>query len=118
MKMKRNLQSLLTVDPGNLQGGGPFHLRTLCPNKQIPGNYGFCVVHRTKKRKSANTMTVGGDTWDALPVSMSTISKYMNFLGNAQTRGKRVEIIKHRWLLLVCSPCAYLGHNDGGVRRG
>ena len=86
-------------------------------NMGLPGNYGFCALHRTPGRKSASTMTVEGEIWDALSDSMSTGSKWQNFLGNAQARNKIVQITRRRWLL-VCSPCAYCGRRGADILVG
>ena len=91
---------------------------SVCLNMGVPGNYGFCALHRKLGRKSASTMTVDGKIWDALPDSMSTRSKWQNFLGNAQARNKIVQITRRRWLLLVCSPCAYCGRRGADILVG
>ena len=91
---------------------------SVCLNMGVPGNYGFCALHRKQGRKSGSTMTVNGKIWDALPDSMSTRSKWQNFLGNAQARNKIVQITQRRWMLLVVSPCAYCGRRGADILVG
>ena len=89
-----------------------------CRKTALPGNYGFCSFHRIAVRKCSSTATVGVRMYDALPDTMSTRARYRSFLFNAQKRGKSVHLAVGKFVLLVCSPCAYCSHRGADVLNG